>query len=574
MTSYNIERFGFDQKSVATWGKADPVGINWPVVYTISNDNEIYVGETLNATSRLHQHLASDSKSGLRHVQIILNSKFNKSVCLDLESHLIKYFAADGTHKVLNANAGITDANYFDRDSYRASFDELFQMLVEDGMLSRPVPEIVNSNLFKFSPFKALTNEQAVVVSGIVEHLLEAIKGHSSQQVIVQGDPGTGKTIVAIYLIKLLRDIANLSVEELAESDSVFSDLFTGGNASLVRSLKIGIVVPQQALRKTLRDVFKLTPGLHQSMVLSPFDVADHDDMFDLLLVDEAHRLGQRANQSSPMQNKKFTALNKKLFGEDSTSITQLDWVRKKSRLQVLLLDPAQSIKPADLPLATTREMIEAAKVSGSHFRLHKQMRVMGGDSYLNFVRDLFHSSPTRANDMLNYDLRFFDNFAEMRAEISKMDAELGLSRLLAGFAWKWKSKTDPAAIDIEIEGVQLQWNQTQTDWVNSPTSANEVGSIHTIQGYDLNYAGVIIGEDLGFDKATQQVVFHRKRYFDVKGKEKNTFLNIEYSDDEVLRLVLNIYRVLLTRGILGTFVYVCDPELRDHLRQFFPASS
>ena len=573
MTSYNIERFAFDQKSVVTWGKADPVGINWPVVYTISNDNEIYVGETLNATSRLHQHLASSSKSGLRHVQIILNSKFNKSVCLDLESHLIKYFAADGTHKVLNANAGITDANYFDRESYRASFDDLFQMLVDDGLLSRPVPEIVNSNLFKFSPFKSLTNEQAVVVSGIVEHLLAAIKGEGSQQVIVQGDPGTGKTIVAIYLIKLLRDIANLSVEELAESDSVFSDLFTGDNASFVRSLKIGIVVPQQALRKTLRDVFKLTPGLHQSMVLSPFDVADHVDMFDLLLVDEAHRLGQRANQSSPMQNKKFSALNMKLFGEDSTSITQLDWVRKKSRLQVLLLDPAQSIKPADLPLATTREMIESAKAAGSHFRLYKQMRVMGGDAYLDFVRELFHASPMNPTGLENYDLRFFEDFAEMRTEISKLDAELGLCRLLAGFAWKWKSKTDPSAVDIEIEGIKLQWNQTQTDWVNSPTSANEVGSIHTIQGYDLNYAGVIIGEDIGFDRAAQKIIFRRKNYFDVKGKEKNTFLNIEYSDDDVLQLVLNIYRVLLTRGILGTFVYVCDPDLRDHLRQYFPAS-
>jgi DUF2075 family protein len=175
---------------------------------------------------------------------------------------------------------------------------------------------------------------------------------------------------------------------------------------------------------------------------------------------------------------------------------------------------------------------------------------------------------------MQNYDLRFFENFAEMRTEISKMDAEFGLSRLLAGFAWKWKSKTDPSAIDIEIEGVQLQWNQTQTDWVNSPTSASEVGSIHTIQGYDLNYAGVIIGEDIRFDKSTQKIVLNRKNYFDVKGKEKNTFLNIEYSDDDVLQLVLNIYRVLLTRGILGTFVYVCDPGLRDHLRPFFPPSN
>jgi DUF2075 family protein len=567
MTDFKIEKFPFDQAAVNNWGLADPVGVDWPVVYTLSSDDQIYVGETLNATSRLTQHLKSSSKQGLKRVQIILNSRFNKSACLDLESQLIKYFAADGTHRVLNANSGITEANYFERDSYRESFKELFDILVKDGLLSRPIEEIVNSNLFKFSPFKSLNTEQAVVVSAITERIIEQVKDHKTGQLIIQGDPGTGKTIVAIYLVKLLKDIAIMSADELVEQESVFSDLFTEESAEVIRDLRIGLVVPQQALRKTLQTVFAKTPGLDKSMVMTPFEAAESSHQFDLLIVDEAHRLGQRANQSSAMQNRKFTELNIKLFGSDDPSITQLDWINKKSRLQLLLLDTAQAVRPADLPLLTTQNLIDEATSAKSLFRLTSQMRVTGGKDYLEFVRSLFTENPLPRTAFNGYDLRFYEDAAVMRKDILKLDSEYGLSRLLAGFAWPWSSKKNPSAIDISLDGLDLQWNQTAVDWVSSPTSKDEVGSIHTIQGYDLNYAGVIIGKDISYDPKTKQFVFNRENYHDVKGRENNAARGIVYTDEDILQWVLNIYRVLLTRGIKGTFIYVCDPELRELLR-------
>jgi DUF2075 family protein len=158
-----------------------------------------------------------------------------------------------------------------------------------------------------------------------------------------------------------------------------------------------------------------------------------------------------------------------------------------------------------------------------------------------------------------------------MRSEILRLDAQHKLSRLLAGFAWEWKTKAEPELFDIEIEGIKLRWNQTVTDWVSSPTSPQEVGSIHTIQGYDLNYAGVIIGNDIGYDPVQKKIYLRRDNYFDKKGKENNPVLGIDYSDDDVLHFVLNIYKVLLTRGIRGTFVYVCDQALREFLRGKFP---
>lgn len=573
MTDFKIEQFPFEPGAVTTWGLADPVGIDWPVVYTISDESQIYVGETLSATSRLQQHLKTQEKQGLSKVQIILNPRFNKSVCLDLESQLIKLFAADGTHRVLNANAGITDANYFERDIYRESFNELFEMLVAEGLLSRPIPEIVNSNLFKFSPFKALTTEQSVVVSAIAERILSDLEGHTQSQMVVQGDPGTGKTIVAIYLIKLLRDIASFSELDAPEVDSVFTELFTSENAIKLKNFRIGLVVPQQALRKTLQTVFSMTPGLDKSMVLTPFDVAASSGDFDLLIVDESHRLGQRANQSSAAQNKKFAQLNERLFGTDDLAITQLDWVSEKSKTQLLLLDTAQAIRPADLPLEFTESLIQSAKTNEALFRLTSQLRVTGGDAYLQFTRQLFDEAPLEAERFNGYDLRFYESAANMRTDILALDEEHGLSRILAGFAWPYASKKDKSAVDIKLDGLELQWNQTDTDWVNSPTSALEVGSIHTIQGYDLNYAGVIIGNDIAYDPISKKIVFVRSNYYDVKGRENNKARGISYTDDEILHWVLNIYRVLLTRGIKGTFIYVCEPNLRAYVRKLFPDS-
>ena len=571
MTDYRIDRFPFNVQAISFWSQAEQLGANWPVVYTLSNDKEIYVGESLSAVSRLNQHLSTTTKQKLSRVQIILNERFNKSVCLDLESQLIRFLAADGTHRVLNANAGIQDANYFDRDQYQHSFNELFELMVQDGMLSKPVPEIINSNLFKFSPFKAVTLEQAAALNGIIERIVGDLKTEGDTQLIVQGDPGTGKTIVAIYLIKLLRDIARASEVKLLEDESIFSEFFTPELSQLFGNLRIALVVPQQALRKTLKVVFGQTPGLNKKMVMTQFEVAESPEDFDLLIVDEAHRLGQRSNQNSAGLNTKFTNINIALFGYDDKSKTQLDWIRLKSKHQLLLLDTAQSIRPGDLPLASTQKIVEEAKASESWFHLSSQMRVLGGNDYLAFVKNLFTDAVSPSNTFKGYDLRFFDSFKDMRSEILRLDGEHGLSRLLAGFAWEYKTKKHPESYDIEIEGVKMRWNKTVTDWVSSPTSPQEVGSIHTIQGYDLNYAGVIIGNDIGYDPVKKKVFLRRDNYFDKKGKENNPVLGIEYSDEDVLHFVLNIYKVLLTRGIKGTFVYVCDPGLREFLRGKFP---
>jgi DUF2075 family protein len=310
-------------------------------------------------------------------------------------------------------------------------------------------------------------------------------------------------------------------------------------------------------------------------MVLDPFEVGESEVIFDLLIVDESHRLQQRANQPAAERNIKYAKINEKLFGSDDKSKTQLDWITNRSRHQIFLLDSAQSVKPADLQGKHISPLLEESRRNRTHFKLSSQMRVSGGSDYIDFISRVLNGKydgpPTHFGD---YDLRFFDSFYDMKEAIDSRDREFGLSRLLAGFAWPWQSKGGKVEFDIEIEGIRLPWNRRNYDWVSSPTSSEEVSSIHTIQGYDLNFAGVIIGRDLFFDKIENKIKFSRENYFDKKGKENNPTLGIKYSDDDLLTYVLSIYRVLLTRGIRGTYVYICDEALRSHLRQFFPAES
>lgn len=566
MTSFNIERLPFDKGAVTTWAETNPRHKNWPVVYTIEGTDEIYIGESTNVANRMFQHLAVEQRQHLKKIKVILDDRFNKSVCLDLESQLIRYLAADSKYKVLNGNHGITDADYFERDRYRETFNELFEELLKEGVFTRSIPDIVNSDLFKFSPFKALNTDQSVAIEGVLEKLFEDIENKTDTPIVIQGDPGTGKTIVAVYLMKLLVDIAKSQPDEQLDSDSMFSDFFQQGYREQLTDFTIGLVIPQQSLRKSIEKVFAKTPGLSKLMVLSPFDAGASKEHYDLLIVDESHRLGQRSNQPSAAQNKKFTDINTALFGNDDLSWTQLDWIKAKSTHQLYLLDSAQSVKPADLPAEVTAALVEEARHANSFFRLVSQMRVAGGTDYIEFIGRIFAGTQQGPESFGNYELRFFEDIAEMRQAIFEKDKEVGLSRMIAGYAWPWASKNDPAAVDIQIGDVGLTWNRTATDWINSPTSLEEVGSIHTVQGYDLNYAGVIIGPDLGYDPVAKKIVFHRENYHDKKGKENNPRLGIEYTDEDLLNYVVNIYRVLLTRGIKGTFVYVCDAELREYL--------
>ncbi len=583
MTSYEIQEYLFSSDSISTLPDRSRL-TNWPVVYVINGPGaapgsrgSIYLGETLNFTTRMRQHMGTEEKlEKLRTVRVVLDETFNKSVCLDLESHLIKLAAGDGTNEVLNRNIGVVDADYYNREKYRQVFDRIFEDLKEKGVFQRTIPQIINSELFKLSPFKALTEDQAIAVVDIMEGLVEDLgqESDSGNLVFVEGDPGTGKTVVAIYLMKLISDIGDARDVGEVDMDTVFSEFFVSDTRQIFRGLKIGLVVPQQSLRESITNVFEKTPGLSGDMVLSPWSVPTEPGIFDVLIVDEAHRLNQRSSQASGGRNAEFERINMQLFGGEKPLASQLDWLRAKSRQVILMLDTKQTVRPQDLPTEEYKEFLEGVEGKRPRsYRLHTQMRSLGGNDYIQYVYDVL--SPTPPPGPLNfgeYQVGLVDSPATLVELIGEREASHTLARLVAGYAWRWKSKKDRQAIDIDLgEGVQLQWNKKLVDWVGSKGSINEVGSIHTIQGYDLNFAGVIIGEDLKYDPLAGRLYIDRKNYHDSLGKQSNRMRDRPTTDDLLFTFITNIYAVLMTRGIRGTFIHVVNPELREYMGRFFP---
>lgn len=257
------------------------------------------------------------------------------------------------------------------------------------------------------------------------------------------------------------------------------------------------------------------------------------------------------------------------MFGSDDQRFTQLDWIKARSKHQMLLVDGEQSVRPHDLSPAVLSGELRAARDAHRLYRLTTQMRVKAGADYVEFVRAMLRGERPSLPDLGDYDLRFFDDLGEMRRTIRERDAEVGLSRLVAGDDWEWVSNPklkNPSEFDIEIDGERMRWNSTDKDWINSPSSLEEVGSIHTVQGYDLNYAGVIIGPDLKVD-SSGSIVADRDAYRDKKGKENTGHLKDAFTDEDLLVFIRNIYGVLLTRGMLGTYVYVVDSGLRERIR-------
>lgn len=532
MTSFEIRRFDFN-RSLLGASQANEILQNWPVVYVLDKPGQpsapgsIYFGESLSFSARMRSHLESHEKSQLTTVRVVLDRTFNKSACLDLESHLIKYAAGDGSLEVLNRNDGVVDANYYDRPRYRMVFDEVFDALRREGLFQRTIPEIVNSELFKLSPFKALNTDQAAAVEDIMEGLSADLADEDRPRSLafVQGAPGTGKTVIAIYLMKLIADIGQYRDQESADRDSLFSDFFLEGHRENFQGLKVGMLVPQQSLRASIKRVFQKTPGLSRNMVVTAFDVADSLDDYDVLVVDEAHRLTQYAAQSHGSLTKRFKQVNARLFSGDRPQASQLDWLRAKARHVILMLDADQSVRPADLSPGEIEAALRQNRQTGRPpYVLRTQMRSEAGEEYIDYVQAvLSQQPPARRTEFAPYEVGLVDDPRLLVELIKQRDAEHGLSRVVAGYAWPWVSRDKPDDHDIVLGETRLRWNTTQVDWVNSPHSIHEAGSIHTIQGYDLNYAGVIIGPDLRYDIERERLHIDRGSYFDRAGKRNNT---------------------------------------------------
>ncbi len=566
MTEIITKRFNAGTSNVL---KSEKYGTNWPVVYIINNNEEAYVGETTDVSIRSNQHWANEVRRNLDKINIIGDDTFNKSSILDLESFLIKYMSADNKFKLQNGNGGLQNHNYYQREMYETKFREIWLQLKSKGLVKNDLKMIANSDLFKYSPYKALTVDQYMIVNDILCDLSDLVYKKEKGTFVVDGGAGTGKTILGIYLLKLLvqaKDSTQIEIEE-DQVEKTLSEILKINDA--VDDLKIGLVIPMENLRSTLKKVFRSIKGLNSSMVLSPHDIGKNDEIYDLLIVDEAHRLRRRKNLT---QYGTFDENNKRM--NLGNSGTELDWILMKSKYQILFYDENQSIKPTDV----RKEDFDKLMLRKNYhtYQLTAQLRCLaGGNEYIDYVRAVFSNTPPKKKvEFKKYDLKLFDDVNEMVENIKSKDSEYGLCRNIAGYAWKWNSKGKHLPLDstiskdsnglydIEIGDYKYIWNSQAYDWINSKNAVNEIGSIHTTQGFDLNYTGLIIGNELKYDIKNNKFKVDRSNYYDAKGKADTT-------DEELLNYLLNIYRTMMTRGMLGTYIYVCDEGLREYLKKY-----
>lgn len=556
---FTISQYYFDDQLEKEINNNHREFLSWPLVYFLNDSKSkyAYVGETTDVLKRMKAHLKNDDKNKLSTVNLILSEYFNKSATLDVEANLIRYINADGHYNLKNANLGIADHRYFQqKEIYWELFSDIWNELRSLGIARHSLAHIDNSDLFKYSPYKSLSTEQVAGLKLIFQCLLD----ENTDVSLIQGGAGTGKSILAIFIFKLLK--TNLEDFNFADFDEEDLELFNLLKAVRVKygELNMALVIPMASFRKTISKVFKNVQGLSPKMVIGPSELAKQK--YDLVIVDEGHRLRRRVNLGPYF--KPFDDTSDSL-GLDKSVTSELDWILMQSSKALIFYDRFQSIKPSDV----LRERFKALENSPKTRieTLKTQFRCRGGNDYVKFIHEILDGNSTRLDkfESVDYECYLYNDLQNMLDEIHKREVTDGLSRLVAGYAWEWKSKKNKNAFDIEIENTKLRWNGKTIDWINSKNSINEVGCIHTTQGYDLNYTGVIIGPELDFDFEQNKMIIYKDRYKDKAGK--NTI-----ADEQILKeYILNIYKTILLRGIKGSFIYVCNENLRKYLERFIP---
>lgn len=561
-----IEQYSFDENGINNLKINSKHGVDWPVVYILSGNKEAYDGETQNAYDRMKQHFSNKKRKNLTKINLMQSDSFNKSAILDIENMLITHMHADGKFILQNSNGGQSKLhNYYQRSEYQNVFTEIWDKLKKLNLVEHSLFEVENSEIFKFSPYKELTNDQYIVVEELLKLYSQAMQGTSRMDVIVNGGAGTGKSLIAIYFLNMIANILNNDYD-FSDTEQYIDDESFLNRADLIKAIKtygndkIGFVIAVPSFKDTVKKVFKSIKELRHIHVISPSEASRGD--YDVLIVDEAHRLKRRHKLTNYGTHDN---VNKSLgLPADST---ELDWLKfKAKKMLILFYDGIQSIKESDV----SKEDFD--KINSDDYThklfLNTQLRVKGGDEYIDFARSLFSNSPIKYKSQKGYDLKVYDDCYEMFEAIKSKNIEYkGLCRMLAGFSFYWRKKArDKKNIkynqnyDFEIDGHYYCWNEdfNASDFITNDKNIEKIGCIYTSQGHDLNYAGVIFGEDISYNPETKQIMYHPDKFIDTYSKSSDI--------NKTINNIINAYLVLLTRGVYGTYIYAVDKNLREYI--------
>lgn len=413
---------------------------------------------------------------------------------------------------------------------------------IENGRI-RPSKSLQDSlnKMLKGNKEFVMIDDQKVVYEEAVHMAKEALRTNTKQVLIVNGGPGTGKSVLAI---NLLVDLTNQSmVCQYVTKNAAPRNIYA---AKLKQDYKKGHI----------DNLFKGSG----SYVNAP------KDEFDALIVDEAHRLNEK---SGMFQN----------LGEN-----QMKEIIEASKFSIFFIDEHQRVTLKDI--GGIEEIKKFASDNNANIKvmnLESQFRCNGSDGYLAWIDDVLQIRETANSDYLGgqYDFRVYDDPNELRIEINKLNKVSNKSRIVAGYCWNWdkEGKSNPDYYDIFMDNFdfKMSWNLGSSDtWAIDEASVNEAGCIHTSQGLEFDYVGVIIGDDLRYEEGNVVTDYTKRAKTDnsLKGIKKLLKEDPERAEKLADEIIRNTYRTLMTRGQKGCFVYCTDTKLAEYLKERFEKSN
>lgn len=550
MSSYRVISLKFKNGKIASELEKIHTNVldNNPVIYIYYNlkKKKIYVGETNGFTRRHNEHLIeSNPKVDYREYTnclVIYSSLFNKSAVLDLESLILNYMIAESdTTKFVfaNGNNGQTELVYKNKEEiltdvfYKLWSNELHKL----GLVDNPnIDELRGSLLFKYSPFKQLSAKQKMIIDEIEKSVIN--------RYLVEAPAGSGKSVV----------FTNLAFSLAEKNPDLSIGLITTGN--LINQFNL--------IFKSIGLKGKLTVKTASQLIMG---ARKTDEKFDIIIVDEAHKLKRSYSKGHPNASKHLN--------EGDEEITILEELTDGL---VLLYDPYQGIKPQNIKPSEIRNLTKDYR----KLQLMQQFRIGGngdfsGEDFLKGILYGFQLSDDKDFNSKVFKDDYFKIVDTFKEVIDYVDDHSHAypkttNRVIAGYCREWLSKSgkkenkgkklEELPYDWNVDNIIKRWNSTYVDWVKKPNSEKEIGSIHAIQGYDLNYSGVIIGNDITVKD--NQIVAVPENYKDVGG----TPLKKEFSLSELTKYILNIYYILLSRGIDGCAVYFEDKSVEKLFKE------
>ena len=405
---------------------------------------------------------------------------------------------------------------------------------IEHGKI-RPSKQLQDSisGMLKGNKEFIMLDEQKVVYENILSLSTKCQKDGKKRTIIVEGGPGTGKTVVAINLLA-----------ELTKRNQFVQYVSKNAAPRTVYGYKL-----KGTMKKSSVDNLFKGSGCYTEAPMNSVGT---------ILADEAHRLNEK---SGMFQN----------MGEN-----QIKEVIHASRCSVFFIDESQRVTTSDIgSIAEIEKWAERENSEVIKMELVSQFRCNGSDGYLAWIDDVLQIRDTANYDLegIDYDIRICDSPKEMEHIVIEKNRIRNRARILAGYCWNWPKDTrnDVNYHDIKIGDYGISWNLDGGDaFAINPDSVHEAGCIHTSQGLEFDYVGVIIGDDMRYENGEIVTDYSKRAKTDqsmkgIKGLAKDDPEKASQLADEIIK---NTYRTLMTRGMKGCYVYCTDSELAAYLKE------